>query len=275
MNGSIGIFDSGIGGLTVLNKLLEVLPEENYIYIGDNKNCPYGDKTKEQLFEYSCCIIDYFLTRDVKLIVIGCNTVNSNIIDNLISKYKDVKLIGIIDSTVRQAIDRDCKNCLIIGTNQTIKAGVYESKIKLIRQDINIMSKATPLLVPMIEKRDANIKQVLHQYLGNYKNRCDTLILGCTHYEIIRKEIIKVINPRNIISSSHGVVSDVKNHLEKNNWTNNDGGNVEILTTGNLEDFIYSSSSFFNYHKASISYINLDENQQSSISCSNSNISLG
>ena len=113
----IGIFDSGVGGLTVLKSIYDKYPNNEYIYIGDNKNSPYGDKTKEELFSYASRIIDYFIEKDIKLIVIACNTICSNILPILKDKYKYITLIGVIDSTISSFIKRDKKNVLVIATN--------------------------------------------------------------------------------------------------------------------------------------------------------------
>ena len=196
----IGIFDSGVGGLTVLKSIYDKYPNNEYIYIGDNKNSPYGDKTKEELKTYATRIIDYFIKRDIKLIVIACNTICSNILPILKDKYKDITLIGVIDSTVNSFIKKDKKNVLVIATNKTISSNVYENKIKSINNNINVYSLPTPELVPMIEK-EIDTRDILH------------------------KDVL-------IVNSSDGVVEELDNII-----TNNGISKLEIYTTGNVLEF--------------------------------------
>lgn len=223
----IGMFDSGVGGLTVLKSVYDKFPNNEYIYIGDNKNSPYGDKTKEELKTCATRIIDYFIKKDVKLIVIACNTICSNILPILKEKYKDITLIGVIDSTINSFIKRDNKNVLVIATNKTISSNVYEDKIKSINKDINVYSLATPELVPMIES-GINTKEILHKYFEPYTD-IDSIILGCTHYKIIESNIDKQVE---IINSSDGVVEELDGYLD-----NKGISKLEIYTTGNVLEF--------------------------------------
>lgn len=222
----IGVFDSGVGGLTILSELYKHYPLCDYTYIGDNKNCPYGDKTKEQLFSFASRIIDYFISLDIKLIVIGCNTICSNIFDDLKNKYNNITLIGVIDATVNNFIKSNKKTVLVIGTNGTINSNLYEYKIKSINKDIKVYSLATPKLVPMIES-DIDTKEVINEYLKPYID-IDSIILGCTHYKLIEDNIKNIT----IINSSDGVVEDIKPYI-----INNGNGMMNIYTTGELNEF--------------------------------------
>lgn len=223
----IGMFDSGVGGLTVLKSVYDKFPSNEYIYIGDNKNSPYGDKSKEELYCYASRIIDYFIEKDIKLIVIACNTICSNILPILKEKYKDITLIGVIDSTINSFIKKNKKNVLVIATNKTINSNVYEEKIKNINKDINVYSLSTPLLVPMIEC-GIDTTDILHKYFEPYTD-IDSIILGCTHYKIIEDKIDK---DALIINSSDGVVEELAGIL-----SNNSESKLEIYTTGNVNEF--------------------------------------
>lgn len=223
----IGIFDSGVGGLTVLKSIYDKYPNNEYIYIGDNINSPYGDKTKEELFSYASRIIDYFISKDIKLIVIACNTICSNILPKLKEKYKDITLIGVIDSTISSFIKKDKRKVLVIATCKTIESNTYEKRIKSINKDIEVYSLAAPLLVPMIEKGEL-VKDVLDEYLKPYKD-IDSIILGCTHYKIIEKYINKDVT---IVNSSDGVVEEISNYL-----SNDNNSSIKIYTTGNKDEF--------------------------------------
>ena len=223
----IGMFDSGVGGLTVLKSVYDKFPNNEYIYIGDNKNSPYGDKSKEELYCYATRIIDYFIEKDIKLIVIACNTICSNILPILKEKYKDITLIGVIDSTINSFVKRDKKNVLVIAPNKTISSNVYEDKIKSINKDINVYSLSTPLLVPMIEC-GIDTTDILHKYFEPYTD-IDSIILGCTHYKIIEDKIDK---DALIINSSDGVVEELDSYLD-----NNGISKLEIYTTGYVFEF--------------------------------------
>lgn len=235
MNKSIGVFDSGIGGLTVLKELIKILPNEEYIYIGDNKNCPYGDKTKEELYGYATQIINYLIKRNVKLIVVACNTVNSNVLDDLKSKY-DIPIIGVIDATIKDFINRDINSTLVIATNSTISSNVYENKIKSYNKDILVYNLATPKLVPAIENTDPNLDGIIEEYLVKYKNNIDSIILGCTHYKVIEDKIKNILGDVEIISSSVSVADQVYTYLKQNNMLGDSKG-TEIYTTGDLNRF--------------------------------------
>jgi len=220
----IGVFDSGVGGLTVLKALYEEYKNNEYVYIGDNKHNPYGNKSKDELFMYASNIIDYFKSIDIKLVVIGCNTICSNIFYKLKEKYKDMILIGVIDSTIDLFIKTNKKNVLIIGTENTIKSGIYENRIKDICN--NVYSIPTKELVPRIEK-DLDCKDIIDDLLKKYKN-IDSIILACTHYKLIEHLI-----PKNIacIDSSTGIINTIKPYI------NDSISSIKIYTTGNINEF--------------------------------------
>ena len=222
----IGVFDSGVGGLTVLKSIYDKYPNNEYIYIGDNKHLPYGNKTKEELFTYASTIIDYFISKDIKLIVIGCNTICSNIFDDLKDKYKDITIIGVIDATVDLFLKSNKKNVLIIGTENTIKSNKYENMIKDANRDIIVHSLSTPNLVPLIEE-NKDCSDEVNNILNKFKN-IDSIVLGCTHYKLIEHLI-----PNNItcIDSSIGVVNTIDKYII-------DGkSSLKIYTTGNILEF--------------------------------------
>ena len=222
----IGVFDSGVGGLTVLKSLHDAYPNNEYYYIGDNKHLPYGNKSKEELFKYASSIIDYFVSQNIKLIVIGCNTICSTIYQDLEKKYKDITFIGVIDATVDLFIKSKKKNVLVIGTENTIKVNKYETKIKNIDNSIHVYNLATPNLVPLIEN-DLDAKSEIENILKKYPN-IDSIILGCTHYKLIENLIPNTITS---IDSSTGVVNKIKKYIQ-------DSKNcVKIYVTGNIEDF--------------------------------------
>lgn len=227
MKNKIGIFDSGVGGLTVLKSLSDKYKCIDYIYIGDNKYCPYGDKTKEELLNYAKRIVNYFIEKGISIIVIACNTSCSQTLDELKQIYKNITFIGVIDSTIDIFLKSKKNNVLVIGTSATISSNIYQKKIKEKNKNIKITSLATPKLVPLIENMEMT-KKVLNEYLKPYNN-IDSIILACTHYKLIEKEIDKNIK---VINSSDSIVNTIKNYIIESTT-----GSVKIYTTGNIIKF--------------------------------------
>ncbi len=227
MKNKIGIFDSGVGGLTVLKSLSDKYKCIDYIYIGDNKYCPYGDKTKEELLNYAKRIVNYFIEKGISIIVIACNTSCSQTLDELKQIYKNITFIGVIDSTIDIFLKSKKNNVLVIGTSATINSNIYESKIKEKNNNIKVTNLATPKLVPLIENMEMT-KEALNEYLKPYNN-IDSIILACTHYKLIEKEIDKNIK---VINSSDSIVNTIKNYIIESTT-----GSVKIYTTGNIIKF--------------------------------------
>lgn len=182
----IGVFDSGVGGLTVLKELVIKYPKHQYYYFGDNKNMPYGSKSKKELMILSDKIIQFLLDKEVDLIVIACGTISSNIYEEISKKY-ELPIYDIISPTVRYINNSNFNKIGVIATSMTIDSKVFE---KLIKKPV--FSKACPLLVPIIENQqiDKELDKVLQKYLSDLKKQeIDALILGCTHYPILYDKI--------------------------------------------------------------------------------------
>lgn len=185
----IGLFDSGVGGLTVLKTLVRKYPNNDYIYYGDTLNNPYGNKTKEELLKLSKQNMEFLIDKKVDLIIIACGTVSSNCLNELKSSY-NIPIISIITPTIDYVNNTNYKNIGVIATNATINSHIFKNNINK-----NVIEIATPKLVPLIENNDLdNIDNILHEYLDNYQNKIDILILGCTHYPIIKDNIKKIIS---------------------------------------------------------------------------------
>lgn len=213
----IGVFDSGIGGLTVLKSLINKHPNHSYYYFGDSKNLPYGSKTKEELLILSRRIIDFLITKEVDLIIIACGTVSSNIYEELKNIYT-IPIFDIINPTIKHLKDNNYKDVGIIATSATINSKVFENKL-----DINTISKECPMFVPMIEKRLINtieFNNYLDEYLKDFKSNTEALVLGCTHYPLINNEInsylgdIKLINMGDIIADHIYLENEQKQNIE-------------------------------------------------------------
>lgn len=251
MNKPIGIFDSGVGGLTVLDTLRKKLPNENLIYIGDNKNCPYGDKTKEQLLEYTYEICDYFASLDVKMIILACNTTSANCLAELQVRYPSIPIVGVISSTVHYLLSSENKRVLVIATNATIQSHKYKELIHQYDKEVDVYELATPKLVPLIESGvyKHGIHDVLKEYLESYKDKIDAIILGCTHYPIVKNQIKEVLGDEmNYISSSESLRDEVASYIALHNLENKDTNRyIKIYTTGDKEEFLNASKDFFEY----------------------------
>lgn len=259
MDKPIGIFDSGVGGLTVVESLKKQLPHENIIYIGDNLHCPYGDKTKEQLLSYTKQICQFFISQNVKMIVLACNTTSANVLSELQDFFPEVPIVGVIHSTVHDFLIQEKKNVLIIATHATIQSHKYKEMIESYNKDIHVTEIETPQLVPLIESGEykKGIHDVLKGYLLKYKDNIDSLILGCTHYPIVLDQIETILGKKTYISSSAAISQEVNSYLKVHKMLNQNliQASITIYTTGDVKDFVYSSEDFFNYDGLKVSHL--------------------
>lgn len=221
----IGIFDSGIGGLTIAAAISDLLPNEQLIYFGDTKHLPYGNKKNKEIQFYSEKITDFLLQKKCKAVVMACNSASSIAFKNVLKQTKNKSLLfNVIDPVVDYVIENNAiKNLGVIGTNVTISSNAYEKKIQTYRKDINICSLSTPLLASLIEDDNKRgYQNELRIYLENkILIGVDSLILGCTHYPLIETEINDFYNSQvNIISSLTHVAQNIKKTLRKNNLLN-------------------------------------------------------
>lgn len=222
---AIGVFDSGIGGLTVVKELTQQLPYEDIIYLGDTARVPYGTKSESTVIKFTLENILFLLKSDVKLIVIACNTASSIALD-IVKKYFKIPIVGVIKPGVKEAVKATKnKRIGVVGTAATMKTKAYESEIKRLDSRIKVISQPCPLFVPLVEEGQVNRKiafDVARQYLKPLKNNhVDTLILGCTHYPLL-KPVIRKIMGRDIIliDSAIQVANEVKEILRKEEGLN-------------------------------------------------------
>jgi len=224
---AIGIFDSGIGGLTVANAIHQLLPNESLIYFGDTAHLPYGDKSSSAIKSYSKKITEFLLEQNCKIIVIACNSASSTAYETVIKMVpNNFPVINVIDPIVEHiGKQKNKKKIGVIGTKATIKTRAYPKRIAQKNKKQSVNSLATPLLAPMIEEGffDNNISQtIINNYLSKkpLKN-IDSIILACTHYPLIEKEIKKFYGSNvSIINSASIVAKHVKQILSKNKLLN-------------------------------------------------------
>jgi len=222
----IGIFDSGLGGLTVAKAINLTLPNENIIYFGDTAHLPYGDKSKETIIQYSTRIADFLIEQECKMIVIACNSASANAYPEVLEKAGNKALVmNVIDPVVSYISQNDYKKVGVIGTKSTIDSNTYEDKINAVKKGVSVSSMATPLFVPMIEEGfifDDISNAIIRNYLSrNDLDDIESLILGCTHYPIIKNQISKFFNFEvEIIDSGKIVANSVRNMLSEQNLLN-------------------------------------------------------
>ncbi len=224
-NKSIGIFDSGIGGLSVLKEIKKILPKENVIYFGDTKRMPYGNKSKNAITFFSKNICEFLLKQNTKIILSACSTATALALDFLNKQY-NTPIIGMIDPVLEIIKTEKPKKIAILATKATIKSQIFEKKIKKINPNIKIFSIAAPLLAYLVEENLIShtlTTQHIKEYLKPIINiDIDYLILACTHYPLIKKQIRKLTPPNiKIVDPSIQRAIILKHHLQKNNLLNN------------------------------------------------------
>jgi glutamate racemase len=215
----IGIFDSGIGGLTVAHAVMEMLPEYDILYFGDTARTPYGTKSRDTIREYAFQDTDFLLKNGAKLIVMACNTAAS-MAGEAVSQKFDAPIFEVVTPAVALAVDITRKGCIgVIGTRATINSGMYQKKIIERSPSAKVWSVPCPLLVPLVEEGWLNkpeTRMIVKKYLHPLKMRqIDTLILGCTHYPVLRDVIQRKIGKRvRVIDSSAAVAQTVSHFLK-------------------------------------------------------------
>jgi glutamate racemase len=228
-NQPIGIFDSGVGGLTVAHAIKQILPGENLIYFGDTAHLPYGDKSEEAIRNYSQRITEFLLDHNSKVVLIACNSASASAFESLKKEFSGKTIIiDVIDPVVDHMAVRNFRKIGVIGTKRTISSGTYEKKLKKTSPGASVVSMATPLLVPMIEEGfifDDISNAIIRTYLSNESLAgIEALILGCTHYPIIKNQISKFFNFNvEVVDSARIVAMILRDTLEKNNLLNGSG----------------------------------------------------
>lgn len=241
----IGIFDSGLGGLTVVKAILENMPDENIIYLGDSLNVPYGDKTSGQITEFAFNNTKFLLEQGVKAIAVACNTADATSRRELLQCF-DIPIIGVVAPASEKAAEQTKnKKVGVIATATAVKSEAYERAVKSYLADCQVFSNAAPALVPLIEagkinKTDEETVAALRSYVEPLLDKgIDTLILGCTHYPLVL-DIIKELFPHiNIICSGTSSLGALYEKLRSENMLNTSGkkGEAQFYVTGDPEDF--------------------------------------
>jgi glutamate racemase len=215
----IGIFDSGLGGLIITHALTKDLPEYDYVYLGDTARVPYGNRTQAEIYQFTEEAMAFLFSKDCKLVIVACNTASAEALRKIQQRYvpknwPDRKVLGVLIPSAEEAVSMG-KKIGVIATQTTIDSGAFDRELLKLNKEIEIIKKATPLLVPIIERGDIDeAKQILGEYLADIKNEIDTLILGSTHYIRLKKEAQQIVGKDTRVVSQDSVIpKKLKNYL--------------------------------------------------------------
>jgi len=245
-NRPIGIFDSGVGGLTSIKAFREVLPNENIIYFGDTARAPYGSKSPAVVCRFSLQIADFLVSKGAKILVIACNTITSVALGEIKKAHPDIFVQGIIEPAAEEIASKCTpENSIgIIGTMVTTQSRAYENALYSFKGNLNVHSLACPAFVPLIEEgaiETETMETTVHRYLDNFvgNNKIDTLVLGCTHYPIIKGVIDKCSPGLNIIDPSMALANAAKKALVEKGLESDKKTGKDIFFASDLSpDFI-------------------------------------
>lgn len=253
----IGVFDSGLGGLTVLKHLLLDHPNEDFIYLGDNARVPYGNKSEATILKYTEQAVEFLIANDVNVIVIACNTSSAIALESLKSKYSNINFIGMIKPAAKAAtLLSNSRSIGVIGTQATIRSNSYIKEI-LSYGEFNVLTKATPLFVPFVEAGMISHKAVdliIEEYLQELKGKVDTLILACTHYPFLIEGINKYLGSEvQIIDTGYYASKELESEKEKRDRK------VEYFVTDSPNDFISIAEKYLNLQISNILNVSIGE----------------
>lgn len=219
-NAPVGVFDSGVGGLTVAREIMRQMPEERIVYFGDTARVPYGSKSKDTIVRYSRQIIRFLRTQGVKAIVIACNTASAYALETVAAE-SDIPIIGVINAGARTAVHATHNGKIgVIGTEGTIGSGIYAEVMREMRPDIEVVGKPCPLFVPLVEEgllHDSVTDEIASRYLSVLKGKyIDTLVLGCTHYPLLRSTLGRLMGDAvTLVNPAYETAIELKALLEE------------------------------------------------------------
>lgn len=263
---AIGVFDSGVGGLTVAREIMRHLPDEKIIYFGDTARVPYGSKSKETIIHYSRQIINFLQTNDVKAIVIACNTASALALEE-VKKEVDIPIIGVVVPGARAAVkETNSWNIAVIATEATINSSLYSEIIHSDNKEIMVTGKACPLFVPIVEEGLAKHKiadDMIDYYLADIRSsQVDTLILGCTHYPLLRSRIRAYMGDDiNLVNPAYETTMDLKELLKSKHMESNKGikPEHEFYVSDAADKFMNFANSILPYEIEKTYKINIEE----------------
>ena len=254
MENEIFVLDSGVGGLDILKALQVALPHENFHYIADNKNVPYGSKAKEELEKIGLDLVLRAEQANAKMIVIACNTLSLNAIDNM-KEHTGIPIYGIVRPTIKGFLNHNIDSVLVLATPATIKSRRYLDFLSELAPHVKVYQQEAPELATCIERNDTNnLDNLIELYIEPYKDKVNAVILGCTHYPIVDKNFRKLYPDLLFVNSRKQMVQLISDKLQLHKIKNmqcNEGSTL-IEATGCLEDLINASQHFFDYNDKKI-----------------------
>lgn len=239
MSAAVGLFDSGIGGLTVLKSVLQKLPNENFLYLGDTARLPYGSKSPETIMRYLNQNINFLVSRKVKSIVVACNSASSVLVGRNDLKFP-VPVFNVIEPGAKRALEvSKSKRIGVLGTRATIAGGAYQNAIRALEPAAEVIGQPCPLLVPLVEEgwdNDPITNLIVYRYVQPLiAQKIDTLILGCTHYPFLREAIRRVAGPNIELVDSAAAIAEMLSSSESE--ITRSGGQIELLVTDSSPGF--------------------------------------
>lgn len=264
----VGVFDSGVGGLTVAREIMRHLPNENIVYFGDTARVPYGSKSKDNIIRYSRQIINFLKAENVKAIVIACNTASALALD-VVRGEIDIPIIGVVEPGARAALEvTRTKKIGVIGTEATIRSAMYEKIIQGLDPEAMVIGKACPLFVPLVEEGFAKhrvTQEIIDYYLASLLEMgIDSLILGCTHYPLLRSRIREYVGDRiTLVNPAYETAIDLKKLLEscdmENTGENQEHASYSFYVSDAADKFKQFANSILPYDIETTQQINIEE----------------
>ena len=264
----IGVFDSGVGGLTVAREIMRNLPKEDIIYFGDTARVLYGSKSKDNIIRYSRQIIHFLKTKGVKAIVIACNTASALALEAVKDEF-DIPIIGVVEPGARAALEVTVnKKIGVIGTEATVRSSMYEKIIQGIDSEVSVVAKACPLFVPLVEegfKKHQVTDEIIDYYLASLKKSdIDALILGCTHYPLLRSKIREYVGEKiTLVNPAYETAMDLKRILKEMDMENpdieGDHGSYSFYVSDAADKFKQFANSILPYDIETTKQINIEE----------------
>ena len=265
----IGVFDSGVGGLTVAREIMRQIPNERIVYFGDTARVPYGSKSKETVTKYSRQIVRFLKTQNVKAIVIACNTASAYALEQ-IEKEIDIPIIGVVKpGAVTAARATENGKIGVIATEGTISSQIYTQYIKDLKADAKVQGKACPLFVPLVEEgllEDPVTDEIAQRYLSVLiDSGIDTLILGCTHYPLIRSTVGRIMGDKvTLVNPAYETAIELKRLLEEKQMLQDvkpalGTNQYQFYVSDGAEKFQHFANTIFKYGVLSVKHINIEE----------------
>jgi len=262
----IGVFDSGLGGLTAVRALEKIMPDENIVYFGDTGRVPYGTRSKSTLLKYAMQDLSFLRTHDINAVLVACGTVSSIAIETL-QECSDIPVVGVVEPSAKAAVEKTKnKKIGVIGTGVTVASGSFDKAIRAIDPEIEVITTACPLFVPLVEngfiEKDNEITRLTaEKYLANIKaSGADTLILGCTHFPIIADIIASVVPGVTLINSGEEAAKGLLSMMKDKNMLLHEGGELSYYVSDEIAGFERIAEMFLGHSiNGCVSKINIEK----------------